>query len=127
MKKYCSKCGNKLENMTVGLRCKSCGIFIDMQGKEHIIHEKPFAQPMPKIDRGYNQGYTQALLNLQEHINQDLYDDMRKHKMSFNYKNIQAFIQCFIENRHVLRDMPSTFIRVENDEKGKPNFKLYIG
>lgn len=127
MKKYCSKCGNKLENMTVGLRCKSCGIFVDMQGKEHIIHEKPFAPPMSKIDSVFNQGYTQALLDLQQHIDTSLYNDMRKHKMAFNYKNIQAFIQCFIENRHVLRDFPTAFIRVEKDEKDKPCFKLYIG
>ena len=127
MKKYCSKCGKELESLALGWRCNNCGIFTDMQGNEHIPKEKPFAPPMPKILSGYNQGYTQALLNLQEHINQDLYDDMRKHKMSFNYKNIQAFIQCFIENRHVLRDFPNAFIRVEKDEKDKPCFKLYIG
>ena len=47
--------------MTVGLRCKSCGIFVDMQGKEHIIHEKPFAPPMPNfyvvVENNYGGGY----------------------------------------------------------------------
>lgn len=64
-----------------------------------------------RIESGYNHGFTTALLKVKEQIDKNLYEDMKRHNVRFNVKNVQSVIDCMIENREILRDNPFAFIR----------------
>ena len=61
MIRLCNKCGSELESQGIGWKCNNCGIFIDMQGNEHIPKETPFVPPLSSFyvvsENDYNGGY----------------------------------------------------------------------
>ena len=68
-----------------------------------------------KIDFGYANGYTRALLEVKEQLTPAMYEDMKRHKVKFNVKNVQAILDCMIENRELLRENPFAFVRCKKD------------
>lgn len=68
-----------------------------------------------KIEFGYSNGYTRALLEVKEQLTPAMYEDMKRHKVKFNVKNVQAILDCMIENRELLRENPFAFVRCKKD------------
>lgn len=70
---------------------------------------------IPKMEFGYSNGYTKALLKVKEQLDNSMYEDMKRHKVKFNVKNVQAILDCMIENRELLRENPFAFVRCKKD------------
>ena len=47
-----------------------------------------------KIEFGYSHGYTRALLEVKEQLTPEMYEDMKRHKVKFNVKNVHAVLDC---------------------------------
>lgn len=70
------------------------------------------------IADSYASGYTSALLRLQNLLgDESLREDCRRHKKPFTQKTIREFLQCAIDNRHILRENPFVFIRCSGTGK----------
>ena len=71
----------------------------------------------PSFDPCYVQGYTAALLDVNE-ILEHIGPDLKRHKRKQDGKTYQAIIKCVIENRTVLRECPDAFVRCNDSVPG---------
>lgn len=72
----------------------------------------------PLFGPHYVQGYTATLLDIQRILEDNsLRDDMKRHKMPFNQRNMAALLQCVIDNRVMLREDPDAFVRCTKDKE----------
>lgn len=68
----------------------------------------------PLFDPMYVQGYTAALKDVREQV-EGIQDDLKRHKRARTVKTYLALIDCMIENRTALREIPHAFIRCRSD------------
>lgn len=79
---------------------------------------KDTTSPTPLFGPHYIQGYTAALLDIQSIIEDSGFrDDMKRHKMPMNWRNMAALIRCVIDNRVMLREDPDAFVRCTKDKR----------
>lgn len=79
---------------------------------------------MERLLEGYSLGYTHGLMRVKKELDNWLAMDMKRHGMRMNIKNIQAILNCMIENRETLRENPWSFVRCNKEVKD--GFEVYI-
>lgn len=68
----------------------------------------------PMFDLAYVQGYTAALQDARAQIEGIQYD-LKRHKRKQNAKTYLELLDCMIDNRTALREIPHAFIRCKSD------------
>lgn len=65
---------------------------------------------VPNFDPCYVQGYTAALQDVIETIEQ-IQPDLKRHSRKQNYKTYKGIVECMLENRTILRETTDSFVR----------------
>jgi len=71
---------------------------------------------VPNFDPCYVQGYTAALQDVLKTIEQ-IQPDLKRHGKKQSYKTYKELVECMLENRTNLREIPDAFIRCRADGK----------
>ena len=79
-----------------------------------------------KLSGDYIKGYTQAIMDIKDRIlTQNMAQDCRLHRTSFNLKSVQKILTTMLEDRAIIREKRNSFIRCEKEDSGIV-FKTYV-
>lgn len=74
----------------------------------------------------YNQGYTAALLDVKQILEDDNFVyDLKKHKKTMTRKSLINLLNCLIDGKTILRENPDAWVRCNNNSKY--GFEICIG